>query len=332
MYVALGGGIGGLYGNSYINRFWRTDFHPCDWTGACGLSSPGSQQQTNLGRLYRSRAWWRFVPDYDHTVVTAGYGQFQSPVWPFRNAPADSTYVAVARTSDGETVMTWHPVTTAITMDMSKVSGTSATCWWFSPPDGVTTLIGTFSTSGATTFTPPAGNRVLVCDDASKGLAAPGATFYPYPLGTGLPAPAGVAFSTCLAPPAYETLGPPVSCDPASGECRCTDVTWDPVAGATRYEIERETVGDGNRMLAGTIHPQVTDDTGTTALPTVWSVARDGMFPTDGTLYRYFIRACDAAGCGAWATSSDNRAWPYTCFDLDVEVSCYPAAPMRTRL
>jgi hypothetical protein len=178
MYTALGGGIGGLYGNSYINRFWRTDLHPCDWDSSCGLSSPGSVQQQNLGRLYRSRAWWRFVPDYDHTVVTAGYGEFQSPVWPFRNAPADSTYVAVARTSDGETVMTWHPVTTTITMDMSKISGTNATCWWFSPPDATTTLIGTFRTSGTKTFTPPAENRVLVCDDASKGLAAPGTTSY----------------------------------------------------------------------------------------------------------------------------------------------------------
>ena len=25
MYAALGGGIGGMYGNSYVNRFWRTE-------------------------------------------------------------------------------------------------------------------------------------------------------------------------------------------------------------------------------------------------------------------------------------------------------------------
>ena len=174
MYVALGGGIGGIYGNSYVNRFWLTTNHPCDWSGSCGLASPGSLQQANLGRLYRSRAWWRLVPDYDHTVVTQGYGTFQSPVWPFRNALGESDYVAVARTDDGESVMTWHPLASAITMDLSKISGTSATCWWYSPPDGSATPIGTFPTSGTQSFTPPDVNRVLVCDDAAKALPAPG--------------------------------------------------------------------------------------------------------------------------------------------------------------
>jgi hypothetical protein len=171
---------------------------------------------------------------------------------------------------------------------------------------------------------------VLVCDDASKGLAAPGTTPYPFDSGSSLPSVTGIALSTCLAPPAYSIFAPPGACDPAAGECRCTDLTWNPVSGAARYEVERETVGAGTRVLVGTIVPRTVDHLGATALPTVWSAARDGMFPGDATLYRYFVRACDASGCGGWATAPDNRAWPYACFSAGVEASCYPGAPMRT--
>jgi len=319
MYVALGGGIGGIYGNSYVNRFWLTTNHPCDWSGSCGLASPGSLQQANLGRLYRSRAWWRLVPDYDHTVVTQGYGTFQSPVWPFRNALGESDYVAVARTDDGESVMTWHPLASAITMDLSKISGTSATCWWYSPPDGSATPIGTFPTSGTQSFTPPDVNRVLVCDDAAKALPAPGAAIYPFTPAASLPMASGMRLSTCLAPPAYDTLDLHNPCDPSAGECRCTDLSWDPVPGATRYEVERRTVGTAIRVYAGTVSGR-----------TVWSPARDDIFSSEGTLYRYLVRACDATGCGAWARAPINRAWPYACFEDGVEVPCYLDAPLRT--
>jgi hypothetical protein len=174
---------------------------------------------------------------------------------------------------------------------------------------------------------------VLVCDDASKGLAAPGTMTYPFYPSTNFPSPPGVALLNCLAPLASGGRTPPAACDPSAGECRCTDLTWNPVAGATRYEVERETVDAGTRVLAGTIVPRVVDeDAGTTALPTVWSAARDGMFPKDATLYRYYVRACDASGCGAWATSPDNRAWAYSCFDGGAEVPCYPGAPLRAGL
>jgi len=60
---------------------------------------------------------------------------------------------------------------------MSKITSVLnlATCWWFSPSSGATTLIGNYSNSGMRDFTPPdASDWVLVIDDASANLPAPG--------------------------------------------------------------------------------------------------------------------------------------------------------------
>ena len=47
--------------------------------------------------------------------------------------------------------------------------------WWFDPRTGKATAAGTFATEGSKDFTPPAeGDWVLVLDDASQQLPAPG--------------------------------------------------------------------------------------------------------------------------------------------------------------
>src|SRR5260221_1555793 len=133
-----------------------------DWRGNVG-GAP-SISMMHLARLMRSRAWYDLVPDWSHTVVTAGYG-----AW------GDTDYATAARTKDGGTVMAYLPTSRAVTVDMTKVVGTMASAWWYAPSSGTASKIGRYPTAGTKQLTPPAaGDWVLVLDDASMGLPAPG--------------------------------------------------------------------------------------------------------------------------------------------------------------
>ena len=119
-----------------------------------------------LARLMYSRAWHTLVPDWDHTVMTAGYGTFNV-----------IDYATTARTIDGATVIAYLPTNRTVAFDMSKVSGSQANCWWYDPSNGVATSIGTFPTSGTKAFTADGSHDwVIVIDDGSKGFPSPGTT------------------------------------------------------------------------------------------------------------------------------------------------------------
>ncbi|HET7545424.1 MAG TPA: DUF4038 domain-containing protein [Polyangiaceae bacterium] len=128
------------------------------------MDTPGTQQTQLWYRLFSSRAWYDLVPDQAHTVVMGNLGY---------EGYAD--YVVAARTSSGSTVMAFTPTSRPLTVDLTKVSGTQAKAWWYSPSNGQSTLIGIFATTGKKDFTPPtAGDWLLVIDDASQNLRAPG--------------------------------------------------------------------------------------------------------------------------------------------------------------
>ena len=117
-----------------------------------------------LKTLFTSRPWFELVPDQKHEVVVDGLGEFNG-----------LDYLAAARTGDGGTVMAYLPTKRAFTVDMSKVAGTAAQGWWFNPRTGKSQTAGKFATNSKHQFTPPAeGDWVLVLDDASKDLPAPG--------------------------------------------------------------------------------------------------------------------------------------------------------------
>ena len=130
------------------------------------LGSPGSVGQEFIGRLMRSREHWLMTPDTNHSVLTAGFG-------------SGSTLSVAARSSDGQTIIPYlsDGNATAKTINMSAITSTSssAKAWWYNPQTGSATLIGTFPNSGWQSFTAPDGNDwVLVIDDASANLPAPG--------------------------------------------------------------------------------------------------------------------------------------------------------------
>jgi len=156
----LGGALlGDFYGNSPVWRFGS------GWNSSSGIGSTGSVSMGNIGSLIKSRRWWSFVPDYSNVVVTSSKGSGEN-------------YVATARASTWETVMVWCPTTAQVTVDMTKISGSQAKAWWWTPDNNSSSLIGTYNTTGTQKFTPSSARKVLVLDDASKNLAAPGTTVY----------------------------------------------------------------------------------------------------------------------------------------------------------
>jgi hypothetical protein len=158
-WIALGGGVGQSYGNGLVWKFAE------GWNApATGVNSPLALVHTNAAKLVRSRRFWLFVPDYAHTVVTAGYGM-------------GIASVVASRASTGETVMAYIPVSgTVITLDMTKLSGAQATAYWYDPGTGVATRIGTFASQGTKTFTSPGPALALILDDASLGFKTPGSS------------------------------------------------------------------------------------------------------------------------------------------------------------
>lgn len=160
--VLSGGYQGHLFGNCPIWAFAAgvsAFCSPSDWKGQ--LNSEGSRTLALVGRLFASRAFHKLVPDQDHTVVTAG---FASPV------------TITARANDGSSVFAYMPTGHSVTVNMTKVSGASANAWWFDPRTGAATSAGSaLPTTGSRVFAAPSsGDWVLVLDDASLNLDAPG--------------------------------------------------------------------------------------------------------------------------------------------------------------
>jgi hypothetical protein len=178
MYTEIlsGAYLGRIFGNGAIWSFNAPNGSTCingndscrsgDPTWQSQLTSAGSISQEYQGRLFSSREHWLLVPDINHAVVTAGYGSGQ-------------TETTAARTSDGQTIVAYIPNgnATTITVAMDQITSTSNTVrgWWFNPTTAATTNLGTFANSGSRSFTAPDGNDwVLVLDDASANLTAPG--------------------------------------------------------------------------------------------------------------------------------------------------------------
>ena len=163
----LGGAyLGRLFGSSAIWPFNSTCCMPAGYKWQSDLDATPSFDQQRLGQLFRSREHWMMEPDITHTVVRDGYG-------------SGATLTVTSRTRDGESIIAYIPNGNAatLTVDMSKITSAShqAICWWYSPSSGAAILIGNFGNSGTKRFTPPdSKDSVLVIDDASAKLPAPG--------------------------------------------------------------------------------------------------------------------------------------------------------------
>jgi hypothetical protein len=164
-WTILCGGFGHVFGNNPIWHFDGPGLFPVKDSWQQAMDLPGSVSMKHWGDLFRSRKWYELVPDLKHQVVTNGLGEFLG-----------LDYLAVARTTDGGTVIAYMPTSRAITVEMSKISGSQAQVRWLNPRSGEARDAGTYATHGLHEFSPPgAGDWALVLDDASKRLRKPGA-------------------------------------------------------------------------------------------------------------------------------------------------------------
>lgn len=144
-WSTLGGAFGHVYGHDLI---WEA---LPGWQAA--LESPGSRSMTHFEALFRSLSWQLLVPDYNHTIMTSGYGNI-----------TDATYGAAARASDGNLVVVYIPSKRNIIINMDQVNDPTAG-FWMNPATGVKSVINTVNASGTQTFTPPSnGDWVLVLE------------------------------------------------------------------------------------------------------------------------------------------------------------------------
>jgi hypothetical protein len=169
----LSGGAGQLYGSAYT--WWLEN----GWQKK--LDTPGVIQLRYMKNLFVSRKWYDLVPDQTHTVVTAGYDRFSCIVGKFvayASKDQDSlilkafrkysgigsitsnTCATAARTSDGSLVMVYMPTIRAITLDMSKLTGTM-TARWYDPTSGEYADVkgSPFANEGSRQFMPSGANK-----------------------------------------------------------------------------------------------------------------------------------------------------------------------------
>jgi hypothetical protein len=160
--VLSGAHLGHFFGNCPIWNFGVSAGFcaSTDWEGQ--LSSAGSQSLAHVGRLLGSRAHYRLVPDQNHSVLVSGY-------------QSGASYASTARTDDGASVISYIPTARTVTIEMSRVTGTTARGWWYDPRTGAATLIGDMPTTGTRAFTSPTSEDwILVLDDQARNLPPPG--------------------------------------------------------------------------------------------------------------------------------------------------------------
>jgi Protein of unknown function (DUF4038) len=121
-WTALWGGLGGFFhGNqsefalsSPLSGSWQT---PLDTTTAT--------QMKYFASFLQSFNWWNLVPDQTHVVVSSGYGTATGVESGsgFGTGRVDmDNFVTTSRTTDGSLILAYAPVSTTLTVDMTKLN------------------------------------------------------------------------------------------------------------------------------------------------------------------------------------------------------------------
>jgi hypothetical protein len=152
-WTMLSGATGQLYGSKYT---WTL---PTGWLSnwRLHLDTPGVVQLSYMKNLFAARKWYNLVPDQTHTVLTDGYG---APAPLGTGSVTTDTYATAARTPDGTLIIAYMPTIRTITVDMSKLSGSTA-ARWYDPTTGeyIDVSSSPFANTGTWRFAPPGKNR-----------------------------------------------------------------------------------------------------------------------------------------------------------------------------
>lgn len=171
--AVFAGAAGHNYGNHNVSSFYDPALRKpveLEWRHwRESMNSPVSGQMRYLKELMLSRPYFSRIPDQSVIVGNAGEG---------------SKHIGVTRDHQGAYVMAYLPDGESVTLDLAKLSGSSAIGWWYNPRTGKASSIrGRFPTDRSHRFTPPADEEerdwVLVIDDASRSFAPPGRSTAP---------------------------------------------------------------------------------------------------------------------------------------------------------
>jgi len=151
-YTMTSGGAGFEFGQVNVNHF---DSSP-SWTTM--LNTTGTQQVRYVAALLNQFNWWTFVPDTGGQVVTAGAGAANPG-----NANLYNSTHATTTWDGSSTAIIYTPVSTTLTINMSKFSG-SVTARWYDPTTGnfsatSCTSAAPCGNTGTMNFATPAGSH-----------------------------------------------------------------------------------------------------------------------------------------------------------------------------
>ncbi len=128
----LSGATGHVYGNGYTWRFFQ------NWKRK--YDSKAAKQMGHLRKLLESVHWYELVPDESHSIVTAGFGEFDdgnpNAGGQIDEHVADNDYVTAAATPNGLLALVYLPkASQPITVDLARFDG-PVTARWFDPTNG----------------------------------------------------------------------------------------------------------------------------------------------------------------------------------------------------
>ncbi len=144
IWTTIGGGMGHVFGHSALFSHpgnWRDEMYSSGTTAVCEIREAFVDVAGN---------WYEMVPDWNHNVMTSGYGNFTG-----------SDYIVCASAPNGTLVMAYVTQgygTRTFTIDMSAMAQPSNAIW-YDPTNGVQVDAGTnLPNSGSRNFTSPGTN------------------------------------------------------------------------------------------------------------------------------------------------------------------------------
>lgn len=166
-WAVFAGAAGHTYGHNSIWQMYAPPRKPIlsarlTWKEA--LDAPSARQMGYLRALIESRPFLSHAPD--QALIASGVGEGAEHLRSLRG--------------DGY-VLIYTPVGKPFRVSLDWLSGREAKAWWFDPRSGKATPAGQFDKNGSREFTPPGSpgvgcDWVLVLDDATRDLPAPGTT------------------------------------------------------------------------------------------------------------------------------------------------------------
>ena len=125
------------------------------------MHSEAATQLKFLTRLMLSRPYFSRIPDQSLILSDVGSTYIN--------------YISATRDANGSYAMIHLPLNKEVTIDLSKITGSTKNIFWFDPRTGGSKEMKPVQSTISASFTPPMEGKdwVLIIDDASKHYAAP---------------------------------------------------------------------------------------------------------------------------------------------------------------